>query len=318
MRPWRFWLLALLLAGCGGATHAHLLGAERGTLNLTASGAYLALSLPAEAVDASRAAAGLRLVQAGQTRPLEGLLLQRHEDQVLVLGRFDAPPEGGELRLQMDPALLARPVEIVVSRDHQTQWLRLDAAHPEAQLLPSVPQQLWQSAQLGAAHILQGADHLIFLLLVLAAGLRWPMLMATLTAFTLGHAVTLGLAVWAGVSVSPRWVEPAIAATLIAMAAFDRRQPGAARTRLALVFACALIHGLGLAEALQGLPLDTAGRLWALVGFNSGIEAAQVAVAILALAVVKASGLQERLRRWAWPLGLVTGSFWLVQRLAQS
>jgi hypothetical protein len=94
-----------------------------------------------------------------------------------------------------------------------------------------------------------------------------------------------------------------------------------ASVRLALVLACSLVHGLGLAGALADLGLDPEHRLLSLAGFNAGIEAAQLAVAALA------AGLMAGVLRLKGPAGLAlttrlasfsaftVGSVWLVQRV---
>lgn len=99
---------------------------------------------------------------------------------------------------------------------------------------------------MGAEHVLQGLDHLLFLLFVLAAGWHWRTLFAVLTCFTAGHALTLVLSVWVGWSVPSSIVEPAIAATIVGMMLFDFWSRSCIRFqanvgRLALVFLCALI-----------------------------------------------------------------------------
>jgi hypothetical protein len=97
--------------------------------------------------------------------------------------------------------------------------------------------------------------------------------------------------------------------------------------RLALVFACALIHGLGLAGALTDLTQwapGSAPMAWALAGFNLGIEAAQIGVAALAgLLVLGLNGLAgsmacQRGRQFATVAAMATGSFWFMERVTQS
>jgi hypothetical protein len=175
--------------------------------------------------------------------------------------------------------------------------------------------------------VLSGPDHLLFLLVVLAAGGGWRRVVLALTCFTLGHAVTLTASVLGGFSLPASVVEPAIAATILGMAAFDQwqaRYPERAWSptwRLGLVFGCALIHGLGLAGALADLGLDTEHRLLSLLGFNLGIELAQVAVACGAAAfmavVVWWRGGEGRdgLLRATTAIAWLAGSVWLVQRL---
>jgi hypothetical protein len=87
------------------------------------------------------------------------------------------------------------------------------------------------------------------------------------------------------------------------------------------VFACALVHGLGLASSLQAIGLDTAHRLWSLLGFNLGVELAQCAVALVlgGAAWLLLSRLttrqQARIRQWWLVCALAVGSFWFIERL---
>ena len=161
----------------------------------------------------------------------------------------------------------------------------------------------WQALRdyflLGVHHLLEGYDHLAFLLalvlplrLALFGGLPaalpsvpgpggaagkavWWALLRTITAFTVGHSITLILATFGWVQASPRWVEPAIALSIAVTAALTLRPTRWVRTDVrALLFG--LVHGLGFA----GLLLEAAapgGLLpWALAGFNLGVEAGQL------------------------------------------
>jgi hypothetical protein len=192
-------------------------------------------------------------------------------------------------------------------------------------LFPSPWTVLRDNAVLGAGHVLGGLDHMLFLLVVLATGWGWRHTALALTVFTAGHAISLAAVAIGGFSAPARLVEPAIAATIVGMVLFDRlsdarRQPLAPAWRLALVFGCALIHGLGLAGALTSLGLDPTNRLLSLVGFNTGIEAAQLGAALVAGLFIFG------VRRLPGPAGLalaarlastaaiVTGSVWLAQR----
>ncbi|MFZ2987218.1 HupE/UreJ family protein, partial [Ideonella sp.] len=139
---------------------------------------------------------------------------------------------------------------------------------------------------------------------------------------------------WSGWSAPAALVEPAIAATIVGLAAFDqwtraRTRPLHTRVRLSLVFTCALVHGLGLAGALAELTRwapASAQLAWALVGFNLGIEAAQVGVAALAGLLVLGLGAAlkvwmqplaaQRLRRMASAAAMIAGSFWFIERVA--
>jgi hypothetical protein len=75
-------------------------------------------------------------------------------------------------------------------------------------------------------------------------------------------------------------IEPGIAASIVVMALLNLRQAGAttprsSRARIALVFACGLLHGFGFSSAIGGMAVDTGSRLATLAGFNVGIEIGQ-------------------------------------------
>ncbi|MCW5890893.1 MAG: HupE/UreJ family protein [bacterium] len=146
--------------------------------------------------------------------------------------------------------------------------------------------------RLGVAHIAGGPDHLLFVLgLVLLAGAT-RRLLATVTAFTLGHSVTLALAMLGVVAVPAMAVEVAIAGTLYLLAVELTRDPAAGsawrRHPAAMAFAFGLLHGLGFASALReaGLPPDDVPR--ALLSFNAGIELGQLLFVAAALAAAAA------------------------------
>lgn len=353
-------LLALLALP---AAHAHLMVAQRGTLNLVGNGGFVVMSVPVRALQGvdddgdgrlsiaemrSHAGAievqilrGLQLVGDAGPLPLGGLLLTLSPDEggstataahLVVMGHFaiaDASPQALS-RLKLRFALFGNTAEsqqqtITVSRGSEAQKMVLSPGHEARVLFPSPWAVLRDNAALGAGHVLSGLDHMLFLLVVLATGWGWRSAAQALTVFTAGHAITLAAVLIGGFSAPARIVEPAIAATIVGMALFDRwsharSQPLAPAWRLALVFGCALIHGLGLAGALTSLGLDSTNRLLSLVGFNAGIEAAQLGVAVVA--GVSISGIR-RVRGPAWlpsatrmasTATIVIGSFWLAQR----
>jgi hypothetical protein len=136
--------------------------------------------------------------------------------------------------------------------------------------------------KLGFEHILSGPDHLFFVLglLLLAGGGR--RVLGTVTAFTLGHSITLTLAVLGVSRIPPAPVEVAIALTIYVLAVELARGPVRGPTLLArfpwaMAFAFGLLHGFGFAGALRaaGLPATDVPR--ALFSFNVGIEFGQLA-----------------------------------------
>jgi HupE / UreJ protein len=185
----------------------------------------------------------------------------------------------------------------------------------------------------GFWHLSLGFDHLAFLLvLVLPVSLTRSGLMGllgTVTTFTLGHSITLGLATFGWVA-SPNWVEPAITLS-IALTALLNLFSGSwlgtqfgrkLNTRwVALIFG--LIHGLGFSGAMTEAGVDRSLLLWALGGFNLGLEAAQL------LAIMVWLGLCFGVLRWTkyksedWPMVVRGGStalllvalIWTAQRV---
>jgi hydrogenase/urease accessory protein HupE len=181
----------------------------------------------------------------------------------------------------------------------------------------------------GIEHILIGPDHLLFLLgLLLLGGSLWR-LATIVTAFTLGHSVTLSLAALDVVRVSPALVEPAIALSIVIVGVDNllvrqRRvaSPQAEGVDLRPVMAVAfgLIHGFGFAAALREVGLPPAALAWSLAAFNVGVELGQLAAVAVMLALLAA------IRRYDVVLAesgavvasiavIGAGFFWFVQRI---
>lgn len=197
----------------------------------------------------------------------------------------------------------------------------------------------WVYLKLGVHHLLEGYDHLAFLLalvlpLRLALGRRarstiqeegahpgsnWWALLRTITAFTIGHSVTLILATLGLTSASPAWVEPAIAASIAMTALLNLYPVRRVRTDvLALLFG--MVHGYGFASLLTEAAAPSGLLPWALAGFNLGVECGQLlAVAgwVLLSQVVQHQPWYGRvvLRGGSWLL-VAIAAFWFWQRVA--
>ncbi len=171
---------------------------------------------------------------------------------------------------------------------------------------------------LGVEHIWTGTDHLLFLagLLLAAPSLRAMLLIVT--GFTVAHSITLSAAALGLVTLSPRLVEPAIAASIVYVGLENFWRPSP-RRRVAVTFLLGLIHGFGFAGMLTELGLPRHALATALVCFNGGVELGQAAVVALLLPLLL------WLRRFPWwerravptaSLGVAAmGLFWLVDRL---
>lgn len=183
----------------------------------------------------------------------------------------------------------------------------------------------------GAVHLVTGVDHVLFLLcLLFVAGptarregrSRALRQLATIvTAFTVGHSVTLIAGVLDVVDVSGRLVEATIAGSIVLVAlhnALRPEGPGAHRPWIAGGFG--LVHGLGFSSVLGELGLPAADRVLALVSFNVGIELAQLAVVVVAIAPLAWLARHPRMYRLAVmqatsALIAVVASGWVVERL---
>ena len=148
--------------------------------------------------------------------------------------------------------------------------------------------------RLGIEHLASGLDHVLFVLGLVALLRGGRRLVLAITAFTLGHSVTLAAASLGWVHVPSAPVEVGIALSLVAVAlALARPDAGAGsglvRRPAALPFAFGLLHGLGFAGALVSAGLPDRALPLALFAFNLGIEVGQLALVALALPVLAAS-----------------------------
>lgn len=145
--------------------------------------------------------------------------------------------------------------------------------------------------ELGVEHILIGVDHLVFLLGLVVVGGALRSLVAVITAFTVGHSLSLALATLGLWTPDARWVEPAIALSVVYVGA-ENLFVADARGRWRITLPFGFIHGFGFAGVLAeiGLPAGEVGA--ALLLFNLGVEAGQLAALALALPLL------ALLRRW--------------------
>jgi hydrogenase/urease accessory protein HupE len=218
---------------------------------------------------------------------------------------------------------------------------RLDGTTQITRLTPSAPSFVVAAAPsalevartyllLGVEHILGGVDHLLFVLalLILVRGTR--RLIATVTAFTIAHSLTLAAAALGFVHVPGPPVEAAIALSIVFVAAeiVRSRQSSAGLTERfpwLVAFTFGLLHGFGFASALNEVGLPQSAVPVALLFFNVGVEIGQL-LFIASVFVVIALWRQVTQRvavtqpAWAWRVSpYVIGSisaFWVIQRIA--
>lgn len=307
---------------------AHLMPAQNGTINVVDASAYVVLGVPVSALSgvddnrdggldpaelsrhdqAIKAQIAPRFtltadVHATSVGPITLLSPLLRDDTALSTPYllalrevgFAAPPRS--LRLSTDlfgtspderqitlRATYGDGVEMAVLTPHKT----------EHQFFQNAWGTLVDFTTIGALHILFGFDHLLFLLTILVIGVSWRQLALTATAFTIAHSLTLAAAGAGWVTVPADVIEPLIAASIVGIALdnlFGAWRTRSHQIRLAIVFACGLLHGLGFASAIAGFGLESRHWLASLAGFNLGIELGQ---ALFLAALVAAGWLARR------------------------
>jgi hydrogenase/urease accessory protein HupE len=234
----------------------------------------------------------------------------------------------------IDVAPDARQVVLIGPGPDAAQDL-LDSSRTETALtagtLPTLLQVIGRYTEAGIAHIFLGYDHIAFLAaVVLWARRLWPVV-KVVTAFTIAHSITLSLAALDIVRIPSAIIEPAIAASIVYVAAenffsrdFEKRWRD--------TFGFGLIHGFGFASALQefGLPRDA--LVSALASFNLGVEIGQIAIvslvvpALLGMDRLLANGrgaeaLANRPAAAVYGISVVIiglGSYWFLARTVLS
>jgi len=248
-------------------------------------------------------------------------------------------------RVQIDGGLIGKAIEfpnLAASRiDVLVRVERSDGTAQVGRVLPLAPRFVitaspgaFDVAQtytvLGIEHILTGFDHLLFVLALLCLVQGTRRLIATITAFTLAHSLTLVAATLGWLNVPAPPVEAMIALSIVFVAGeiVHARQgrPGLTQRRPWIVAFCfGLLHGLGFAGALAEVGLPPLSIPMALLFFNVGVEIGQLIFIAVVLGVIPfAHRIARRLKfnapSWWWrvppyAIGGIAG-FWVVQRVA--
>ena len=173
----------------------------------------------------------------------------------------------------------------------------------------------------GIHHIAIGPDHILFIVGLLLLGGRVLRLLGIVSAFTLGHSITLTLAALNIVAPPARVIEPAIALSIVYVGADNLLSSAGARdVRAWIALFFGLVHGFGFASVLREIGLPQRALGVSLFSFNLGVEIGQalivVAVASL-LAVTRARNprLAQQLVTAGSILVMVAGGYWFVQRV---
>ncbi len=272
----------------------------------------------------------------------DDLLVDSHSDGAYAVLRFHA-------RCVLPMTALTVDYRLLFDLDAQHRGLLRLTAHAQASSAVFAPDAAVRRFDLGAAgaatsfhefvalgaeHIVAGVDHLLFLFALLLPSVvrrvdgRWqgvdcagPALIGVakvVTAFTVAHSITLSLAVFGIAQPPSRWVESAIAASIV-VAALNNLWPVVKDRNWMVAFGFGLMHGFGFAGALTDLGLTDRQLGAALFGFNFGVELAQLA--LVALVVPAMFALRHRVpyrRLVLAPSSAVIaaiGILWMLERV---
>ena len=149
-------------------------------------------------------------------------------------------------------------------------------------------------------------------------------ILTVITCFTVAHSITLALAALDIVRLPGRIVEPMIAASIAYVGIENLFRGDSPKWRSLIAFSFGLVHGLGFADALRELGVNSGrfGIIVPLVGFNLGVEVGQLCVAAIVLPILwNLRRNQVFVYRWV-PVCSVAiafaGSYWMVQRIMQN
>lgn len=295
-------LLLSLVTWTSRAAHAHEVGLSRG--DYAVAGAEVTATLTFASRDVASASAdsiARGLILRGDDRPCPSVLassapFENDAVRVVVRATCPAPP-----RLVVVETLFL--AELPFGHRHLARAPAVGGGHVEQHLTLSKRTFSFSRAAeparpspgffaMGVEHILTGYDHLVFLLGLVVAGCaardrartapRARELLLLVTAFTVGHSLSLALATLGVIVPSARLVEPLIALSIVYVGLdnlFSSQRSTRKRWRITLPFG--MVHGFGFASALRELELPRAEVPAALLVFNLGVEVGQLAVLAL-------------------------------------
>jgi hypothetical protein len=221
---------------------------------------------------------------------------------------------------------------VTIDNDRHLQTFVLSPKTQQMTLSPTAPSGASQFARMleqGVHHIWTGFDHLLFLAaLLLPVGLRasrepsrsfrplFKEVLWLVSAFTVAHSITLSLAALRIASVPPRWIETAIAVSVVVAGLRVHRSHARGATWIAFGFG--LIHGFGFANVLFDMQLPQSALAVHLLAFNLGVEVGQCAVVAAVLPLLWYAQRFNVYRRVLIPLAgtliAVVGATWTIER----
>ena len=172
----------------------------------------------------------------------------------------------------------------------------------------------------GFTHILpKGLDHILFVFGLLFLTPKFYPLLIQISIFTLAHTITLAISSLNIIDISTKIIEPLIAMSIIYVAVENFFNTSLTRYRSIIIFIFGLLHGLGFASVLSSFGLPGTNFIWALVGFNIGVEIGQITIVLAFYAIfIYWIKTKNYYRKYISIPGSVIiaffGSFWLIER----
>ncbi len=161
---------------------------------------------------------------------------------------------------------------------------------------------------------LNALDHQLFIIALSAIYLLkdWKQVLVLVTAFTIGHSITLALSIYNIVHANEKWVEFLIPCTIIITAIFNLTKKKFDQQKLQLNYFLALffgfVHGLGFANTIRFMMAKDQQIGWSLLGFNVGLEIGQILIVVITLLagylIVSIAGLNRKW--WVFILSIIT------------
>lgn len=177
--------------------------------------------------------------------------------------------------------------------------------------------------KLGWEHIISknALDHQLFIAALVAIYLLkdWKQVLILVTAFTIGHSLTLALSVFDLIRFNSRWVEFLIPVTILITALFNLFQkkftPKSVRINYFLALFFGLVHGMGFANTIRFMLASDQSIGWGLFGFNLGLEVGQITVVLLLLVLAQVIINVFRVNRREWVIFLSAAAFGLSLKM---
>lgn len=176
---------------------------------------------------------------------------------------------------------------------------------------------------IGATHMLSGYDHLAFVFGIIFLLTKFKEIVKYITAFTIGHSITLIYATFNAIQINYFLVDAVIALSVCYIAfhnldGFRKWLNVRAPNMMAMIFGLGLIHGLGLSTRLQQLPLSEDNLLMNIISFNVGIEIGQIsalAVMLLLMSAFRKSHLFKSFSKASNTLLVIAGSYLFLMQM---